>query len=135
MKQVQFIQVALFASILLAAVLLPLAIAEIFKYLAFLPRIEVDEPLLLVLPREVGEARFQRLSAIRAEFFANDFQVNLDPSQARPKRLLQATPCIRRFLFERGSFLPDLHNDGHNTQKAKTFQPLVTLSELQYGLK
>ena len=94
MEKVEFVELLLFAAILLAAIVVPLAIAQIFEYFAFLPCGEIDEPLLLVLLRELGEARFERAPAIGAQLLAGNFKMDLDPRQTRTQRLLQAAPGI-----------------------------------------
>ncbi len=130
-----FVDLLLFPAILLAAVLFPFAIAEIFEDFALLPGVEIDEPLLFVLLREVREARFEGLFAVRAEFFARRLQLKLDARQAAAEGLLQTAPRVRRFLFEYRHFFPDPHHHGDEAQQAQAFESLVTLAKLQYGLQ
>ena len=130
-----FVDLLLFPAILLAAVLFPFAIAEIFEDFALLAGVQIDEPLLFVLLREVREARFEGLFAVRAEFFARRLQLKLDARQAGAEGLLQTAPRVRRFLLECGHFFPDPHHYGDEAQKAQAFEPLVTLAKLQYGLE
>jgi hypothetical protein len=102
MKKVQFVELALFASVLLAAVFVPLAVSKIFKYFALLPRVEIDESLLRVLLREIRKASLQGAPAIRPEPLAGNFQVNFDSGQTGAERLLEAAARICRFLLKSG---------------------------------
>jgi hypothetical protein len=112
-----FVDLLLLPAILLAAVIFPFSIAQIFEDFALLARIEIDEPLLFVLLREVREARFEGLFAVRAKFFASRLQLKIDARQAPTEGLLQAAARIRRFLFEYGHFFPDPHHDGDEAQR------------------
>ncbi len=130
-----FVDPLLFPAILLTAIFFPFAIAEIFEDFALLAGVEIDEPLLFVLLREVREARFEGLFTVRAEFFARRLQLKLDARQAAAEGLLQAAPRVRRFLREYGHFFPDPHHHGDETQQAQAFEAFITQAELQYGLQ
>ncbi len=117
MQQMQFVQVALFSPILRAAVIVPLAIAEVFEDFALPAGIEINQPLLLVLLREIRKAGIKPLPPVRAKFLTSGLQMDLDSRQARSKCFLQSAPRVTRFRVECRQLLPHADHDGDNAKK------------------